>query len=312
MASPFVKVSKLVKQYNGRKAVNGISFEIPKGIIFGLLGPNGAGKSTTVSLLSGLFPPDSGEIIVGGYNVLREPIKAKGLMGIVPQEIALYPSLTARENLMFWGRLYRLPSKTLRRTVAETLETVGLAARADERIEKYSGGMKRRINIAAGLLHNPDLLILDEPTVGVDPQSRRSILDTIKKLNRIGMTVIFSSHYMEEVEELCQFITIMDMGKIIAAGSFPELIRLIGESTLLKLETNKALKNLDRIKTVPAVTAVSCTETTIIATVTDSNKALSPLFAAVTGEGLQITAINVEKPNLETVFLQLTGRKLRN
>ncbi|UNC93742.1 ABC transporter ATP-binding protein [Candidatus Contubernalis alkalaceticus] len=305
-------VSNLLKKFNDHIAVKNISFEIPQGIIFGLLGPNGAGKSTVISMMSGLFPPDAGEITIGGYSILQEPMKAKNIMGVVPQEIALYPTLTARENLMFWGRLFRMKGKYLQSKVDEVLEMVSLTERANERIENYSGGMKRRINIAAGLLHNPGLLLLDEPTVGVDPQSRRNILETIKELNRQGMTVVYTSHYMEEVEELCQSITIMDLGKIIASGSPTDLIQIVGNTDLVKLELNRPMEDFKALEKIPAVKAVSLEGTTLQVTVNDSNKTLVSILAEVTGKGFLVSSIKVDQPNLETVFLHLTGRTLRN
>lgn len=312
MPSPFLTVSGLVKKYNGHPVVNNVSFEVPEGIIFGLLGPNGAGKSTTISMISGLFPPDAGDITIGGYSMLRKPMQAKSLMGVVPQEIALYPTLTARENLFFWGRLFRLSGKILHTKVAEALEIAGLTERADERIERYSGGMKRRVNIAAGLLHNPKLLLLDEPTVGVDPQSRRSILETIKKLNRQGMTVLYTSHYMEEVEELCDLITIIDQGKIIASGSQEELLQLAGDTDLVKLDLDKPLEDFKSIEIMPAVKTVSLKGSTLHIAVNDSHKTLAALIADVTGKGRRVFSVQVDQPNLETVFLHLTGRTLRN
>ncbi len=312
MPSPFLTVSGLVKKYNGHAVVNDVSFEVPQGIIFGLLGPNGAGKSTTISMISGLFSPDAGDITIGGYSILRKPMQAKRLMGVVPQEIALYPTLTARENLFFWGRLFRLSGKTLQNKVNDALEIAGLTERADERIEKYSGGMKRRVNIAAGLLHNPKLLLLDEPTVGVDPQSRRSILETIKELNRQGMTVLYTSHYMEEVEELCDLITIIDQGEIIASGSQAELLQLAGDTDLVNMDLDRPLDDFESIETMPAVKAVSLKGATLQVAVSDSHKTLAALIADVTGKGRRISSVQVDQPNLETVFLHLTGRTLRN
>jgi ABC-2 type transport system ATP-binding protein len=214
----FVKIQNLVKKYNGNTAVAGISFNIEKGELFGLLGPNGAGKSTTISMLSGLLKPTEGSIFIKEEDVIKNPMDAKRVIGLVPQDIALYPTLSARENLSFWGRMYNLSGKLLKERMAEALEVVGLEDRKNEKIQNYSGGMKRRINIAAALLHRPEILIMDEPTVGVDPQSRNHILETVKKLNEEGMTVIYTSHYMEEVEYLCRRIGIIDHGKMIAIG----------------------------------------------------------------------------------------------
>lgn len=310
--SSFVIIANLAKSYNGHRAVDDVSFKIPEGAMFGLLGPNGAGKTTVISMLSGLIRPDAGQITVGGYDMLQEPMKAKNLMGIVPQEIALYPALTARENLMFWGRLYRLSGKNLRKRVEEVLKIAGLSDRANEPVDNYSGGMKRRINIAAGLLHKPKLLLLDEPTVGVDPQSRRSILDTIADLNRQGMTVIYTSHYMEEVEELCRLVTIMDKGKVIASGERHEIMQMVDDRDVIRLETAHPLTNYDELKKLPDVIGVSGEENVTRVTVGDSRKLLAPVIAAVNESDIQVTSVTVEQPNLETVFLHLTGRGLRN
>lgn len=312
MSSPFLVVSQIVKKYNGHTAVKDVSFEIPQGVIFGLLGPNGAGKSTIISMISGLFPPDAGDILVGGYSIRKDPMGAKNLMGVVPQEIALYPTLTARENLMFWGRLFRLTGKELKGRVDEALEIAGLSQRADERVEKYSGGMKRRINIAAGLLHRPKLLLLDEPTVGVDPQSRANILQTIKELNSQGMTVLYTSHYMEEVEEICRLVTIMDRGRVIASGSREEILQLAGDTDLVNLEVNRELKDSKSIEDMPGVKTVTSRGKVLQIAVKESNKALAALISEVTGKGLKVSSVTVERPNLETVFLQLTGRTLRD
>lgn len=247
----FIEIRNLSKNYGSLKAVDEVSFDVAEGELFGLLGPNGAGKSTLISLLSTLLKPDGGEAIIGGYELTKKTSEIKKILGLVPQEIALYPTLSARENLTFWGHMYGLSGKTLVKRVDEALEIAGLAERAKERIETYSGGMKRRINIAAALLHRPKLLIMDEPTVGIDPQSRNHILETVRKLNQEGMTVIYTSHYMEEAELLCSRVAIMDNGKIIALGTKDELRKLNGD-------------------------------------------------------------INIEESNLESVFLHLTGRALRD
>ncbi|MCG2821758.1 MAG: ATP-binding cassette domain-containing protein, partial [Candidatus Atribacteria bacterium] len=218
-----VEVKKLTKIYDARKAVDGISFEIKKGEVFGLLGPNGAGKTTTISMLSCLISPTSGDAHIEEKSIIKEPIEVKKRIGVVPQDIALYPTLSAKENLFFWGEMYGLSGRRLKEKVDEVLQVVGLTERSKDRINKYSGGMKRRINIAVGLLPSPKLLILDEPTVGVDPQSRTNILETLKGLNKNGLTILYTSHYMEEVEFLCDRIAIMDLGKIIAQGTQNEL-----------------------------------------------------------------------------------------
>lgn len=310
--STFVSVANLSKSYNGAKAVDNLSFTIPQGIIFGLLGPNGAGKTTSISMLSGLFPPDQGEILIGGKALGKDPTGVKGLMGVVPQEIALYGTLSARENLHFWGRLYGLAGTELKRRTEEVLELVGLRERAKEAIKTYSGGMKRRINIAAGLLHRPKLLLLDEPTVGVDPQSRRAILDMIIELNQAGMTVLYTSHYMEEVSELCHQVAIMDKGHIIAQGTLAELTNMVGNQDILKLTLDKHLEQIDFLTSLPGVSQAAITENFLTITTAQGNSALAGIITALTNRGSQVSSVILEQPNLEAVFLHLTGRSLRD
>lgn len=310
--STFVSVANLSKSYNGAKAVDNLSFTIPQGIIFGLLGPNGAGKTTSISMLSGLFPPDQGEILIGGKALGKDPTGVKGLMGVVPQEIALYGTLSARENLHFWGRLYGLAGTELKRRTEEVLELVGLRERAKEAIKTYSGGMKRRINIAAGLLHRPKLLLLDEPTVGVDPQSRRAILDMIIELNQAGMTVLYTSHYMEEVSELCHQVAIMDKGHIIAQGTLAELTNMVGNQDILKLTLDKHLEQTDFLTSLPGVSQAAITENILTITTAQGNSALAGIITALTNRGSQVSSVILEQPNLEAVFLHLTGRSLRD
>ena len=302
----------IVKHYNSLRAVDNVSLDIPEGTAFGLLGPNGAGKSTTISMLSGLFPPDAGTISIGGHDLWREPLSARRLMGVVPQDVALYPALSARENLRFFGRLQGLSGEELKRRCEESLELVGLRERASEPVKHYSGGMKRRINIAVGLVHNPKLLLLDEPTVGVDPQSRRAILDVIRELNARGMTVLYTSHYMEEVAELCQLIAVMDRGRIIAQGTQPELHALLGDADFVRIETAEPVTDASYLKDVPGVRQVTSQGNELTVTVNDGNLALAALVMALTGRGDIVTRVAVERANLEAVFLHLTGRTLRD
>ena len=215
-----LEVKDLVKKYGDFTAVKGISFDIKEGEIFSLLGPNGAGKTTTISILSTLYAPTSGEATVDGHSVTKEPM-VRNLIGVVPQELALYDDLSAGENLVFWGQMYGLSGKALAIRVDEVLEQIGLADKAKKRVKTYSGGMKRRVNIGVGLLHKPSLLFMDEPTVGIDPQSRRAILDSVKSLNQQGMTVLYTTHYMEEAEELSDRVGIIDHGELIALGPRP-------------------------------------------------------------------------------------------
>ncbi|MDP3487762.1 MAG: ABC transporter ATP-binding protein, partial [Bacillota bacterium] len=224
-----LQVSHLEKSFGKRRAVDDLSFTVREGEVFGLLGPNGAGKSTTLSLISGLQRPNKGSVSVGGLNVGEDSLRAKALIGVVPQEPAIYPQLSARANLKFWGELNGLSKKELDNAVERALTIVGLTDRASERSSKLSGGMKRRLNIAAGLIHSPKLLIMDEPTVGVDPQSRHHVLETVKALKAQGTTIIYTSHYVEEVEQLCDRVAIMDHGRLLSIGTLPELLGQAGE-----------------------------------------------------------------------------------
>src|SRR5689334_276595 len=249
-----LEVKDLVKQYGDFAAVKGISFDIKQGEIFSLLGPNGAGKTTTISMLSTLYTPTSGDAIIDGHSITKEPMAVKGVIGVVPQEIALYEDLTARENLIFWGEMYGLSGKPLSNRVEEVLEQIGLTDKARNRVKTYSGGMKRRVNIGVGLLHKPRLLFMDEPTVGIDPQSRRAILDTVKDLNQQGMTVLYTTHYMEEAQELSDRVGIIDHGDLIAIGTQKELTQQVGQTETLILhvgenDDSEALaKSLDGVK----------------------------------------------------------------
>src|SRR5262245_33961461 len=233
--SSILEVQNLIKQYGDFTAVKGISFDIEEGEIFSLLGPNGAGKTTTISMLSTLYTPTSGDAVIGGHSITKDPMAVKEVIGVVPQEIALYEDLTARENLIFWGQMYGLSGNALNSRVDEVLDQIGLTDKARNRVKTYSGGMKRRVNIGVGLLHKPRLLFMDEPTVGIDPQSRRAILDTVKDLNRQGMTVLYTTHYMEEAQELSDRVGIIDHGQLIALGTQDELTKQVGQSDTLIL-----------------------------------------------------------------------------
>src|SRR5215216_6520757 len=237
--SAILKVQNLVKKYGNFTAVKGISFAIQEGEIFSLLGPNGAGKTTTISMLSTLYAPTSGDAIIGGHSITNESMAVKQVIGVVPQELALYEDLTARENLVFWGQMYGLSGKPLYIRVDEVLEQIGLTDKAKNKVKTYSGGMKRRVNIGVGLLHKPRLLFMDEPTVGIDPQSRRSILDTVKDLNQKGMTVLYTTRYMEEAQELSDRVGIIDHGELIAIGTQKELMQQIGETETLILHVSE-------------------------------------------------------------------------
>jgi ABC-2 type transport system ATP-binding protein len=312
-----IVVEGLHKQFDppkGPVAVNGVSFRINEGEIFSLLGPNGAGKTTTISILSCLLKPDAGDARVGGFSVTRQAEEVKKLIGVVPQDIALYDDLSGRENLLFWGRMYGLGGADLNKRVDEVLELIGLVDRQKDRVDKYSGGMKRRVNIGAALLHKPRFLYLDEPTVGIDPQSRRSILDGVKDFNAAGVTVLYTTHYMEEAQELSHRIGIMDRGVMIAVGTHADLVRLVGEQTRIDLVIDRNAETLaEQWRGLPGVASVSEPEDGRVWLLAEDANTLTPLlFDSVRAVGARITKIDLAEPNLETVFLHLTGRALRD
>ena len=310
-----LEVQNLVKNYGDFQAVKGISFDIQEGEIFSLLGPNGAGKTTTISMLSTLYEPTSGDASIAGHSVRREPMAVRNLIGVVPQEIALYEDLTARENLVFWGQMYGLNGKGLNSRVDEVLEQIGLTDKAKNRVKTYSGGMKRRVNIGVGLLHKPRLLFMDEPTVGIDPQSRRAILDTVKDLNKKGMTVLYTTHYMEEAQELSDRVGIIDHGELIALGTQKELTQQVGETETLVLHLGEnddpgaLAKSLDGVKDVLEATATDH-EVSVIAH--EAEDVLAAVVTKANERGIRIHTIDIREPNLEAVFLHLTGRALRD
>lgn len=308
-----LKVTELHKEFGSTKAVDGISFRVEKGEVFGLLGPNGAGKSTAISMISTLMPPDRGEILFEDRNISIEPKLIRPKLGVVPQDIALYPTLSGHENLVFWGGMYGLKGAELKKRIGEVAEIIGLNGRLKDRVDKYSGGMKRRLNIGAALLHKPELLIMDEPTVGIDPQSRNHILDTVLELNRQGMTIIYTSHYMEEVEYLCSRICIMDQGRIIASGTQEELVELVNGRTQVSLRLDKADGEIpDILKEIKGVDRVESENNEIAVLGENVDTILAEIIAKVAGNGRRISSIDVRKPNLEAVFLHLTGKALRD
>jgi ABC-2 type transport system ATP-binding protein len=310
-----LEVKNLVKKYGDFTAVDGISFDIREGEIFSLLGPNGAGKTTTISMLSTLYMPTGGEAAIGGHSISHDPMAVRNLIGVVPQELALYEDLTARENLVFWGQMYGLSGKALKTRINEVLGQIGLADKADKRIKTYSGGMKRRVNIAVGLLHKPRLLFMDEPTVGIDPQSRRAILDSVKDLNKQGMTVLYTTHYMEEAEELSDRVGIIDHGKLIALGTQSELTRQVGENDTLILhidesQNGKALA--EAVRQVHSVLRADLTDHTVAVIAPEAEEILAPVITKANEQGIKIRSVDIKEPNLEAVFLNLTGRALRD
>ena len=313
MSANAIEVQDVKKSFGRLQAVQGVTFAAPPGEVLSLLGPNGAGKSTTISMLSGLLQPDSGEAAIMGHSLRAASEAAKARLGVVPQDIALYPDLSARENLTFWGKMYGLQGSALRRQVDEVLNIIGLTDRQKDKVGTFSGGMKRRVNIGAALLHKPAVVIMDEPTVGIDPQSRRHILDNVKDLNRQGMTVLYTTHYMEEAAELSHHIAIMDQGRVIAYGTHAELIRLVGEQTRIDLALNaESGRVLPAWQSAEGVSRIDAQDGHVTALVDDSNRVLPRLFETAAKAGVRITSVDIQEPNLETVFLHLTGRALRD
>jgi ABC-2 type transport system ATP-binding protein len=310
-----IQVQNLCKHFGDIKAVDDVSFEVRKGEILSLIGPNGAGKSTTISMLACLLKPEQGDAVILDHSILHEPEAVKATIGVVPQEIALYPDLSAKENLVFWGKMYGLRGEILRKRVDEMLEIVGLTEREKGRVEKFSGGMKRRLNIGIALLHRPQVLYLDEPTVGIDPQSRRNILDNVLALNREGTTVLYTTHYMEEAQELSNHIVILDHGKVIANGTQQELVKIVGEEDRIELTLSSATPDriAERWRSLEGVRQVlPATDGALTLLVDDSNRMLPELFETATALGGRITSVQIKEPNLEAVFLHLTGRALRD
>ena len=303
-----IEVKNITKRFDENIVLDNISFSVDEGDIFGLIGPNGAGKSTLINIITGLWDCDKGDVIIGGYDIKTEPIKVKEQIGLVPQEIALIDNVSAYDNLEFFGSLYGLKGKLLKERIDEAFEIIGLQDKRKEKVKKFSGGMKRRLNIAAAIMHHPRILIMDEPTVGIDPQSRNHIFEFTKKTNRENKTtIIYTSHYMEEVEMLCNNIFIMDLGQEIAYGNKSQIKSLIGSSNKVNLKVNNyKIEMILDIKSMSGV--LECTEEQgLIKFIIDENIfRLEPLLKIIEKSG-EIKGINFEEPSLEEVFLTLTG-----
>ena len=307
-----IEVKELRKQFGQLVAVEDVSFKAPAGKIFGLLGPNGAGKSTTINCIAGLLTPTSGSVSVQGHDVVSDPMDARRSLGVVPQELALYEDLSARENLRFWGGAYGLRGKTLENRVNTVLGQIGLQDRANDTPEKYSGGMKRRLNFGCGIVHEPDVLLLDEPTVGVDPQSRERLLERVRDQVARGACVLYTTHYMEEAEALCDQLAIMDHGKIIAQGDMEQLRSMMGERDVLRVAgsfneaaVREAFSRLEEVEVLHVdVGMVQLAATT-------ATRRLPELLAALASSGADIQETTLARPNLESLFLRLTGKALR-
>jgi ABC-2 type transport system ATP-binding protein len=311
---PVLACEGLRKSYGDRLAVDGVGFSIGAGETYGLLGPNGAGKTTTISMVCGLLARDAGVVTLQGRELDTDTVDVKADIGFVPQEIAIYPDLTAKENLRFFGKLYDLSGSELDGRIDRILETIGLADRANERTDAFSGGMKRRLNIGLGMLNEPTLLLLDEPTVGVDPQSRNAILDSVEVLASEGMAVLYTTHYMEEAQELSDRIAIMDKGALIAMGTQDELVHLVGERTRIDLAVDREAETLaETWRSLPGVSTVSKPEEgRMWLGVQEADTLIPRLFDGARAAGAHITQISLSEPNLEMVFLHLTGRALRD
>jgi ABC-2 type transport system ATP-binding protein len=308
--SPALAVDDVHFAYGRHKAVSGVSFDVRPGEIFGLLGPNGAGKTTTFSMITGLLPPLAGEVLVFGVPVGGR--LARQRLGAVPQDVALYEELTVQENAAFWAQLYGLRGARLKEAVARTLERVGLTDRARTRVDKLSGGLKRRLNLAAGMVHAPDLLLLDEPTVGIDPQARLAILDVIREEARGGRAILYTSHYLEEAEEICHRLAIMDHGRVLATGTVSELRRLVGEGPTISVRGRvKSEELLPLIERVPGVTLLGAPEGSIALSAHDDG-ACSAFVRELFASGLKVEDMRIQEPSLQSLFLKLTGRELRD
>jgi len=333
MSDSILTVRNLQKKYGDHEVVKGISFSVKEGEVFGLLGPNGAGKTQTISMLTGVIEPTAGTAEIGGYDIRKQMNKVKEINGLVPQDLALYPTLSARANLNFFGRIYGLRGKDLKERVEDVLRIVSLTDRADDAVEKYSGGMKRRVNIAAGLVHHPRLFFLDEPTVGVDPQSRNHIFESVQRLNRErGMSIVYTSHYMEEVEMLCDRVAIIDNGEIIALDTIPNLIAMLGGGVIhvgVQKVNDELLQNIRQLPGVKQAAIASQlvgplptegeaadapptpTNPVIKVEAHKSQEALINLLRFFNDCDVHVVSLKVLEPNLENVFLHLTGKKLR-
>lgn len=308
-----VKVSNITKRFNDKLVLDNISFEIEEGEIFGLIGPNGAGKSTLINIMTTLVEATNGSVEIGGFDIKKNPIEAKSLLGLVPQELALMEEMTAYDNLLFFGSLYGLSYKVLKERIDEALMATGLMDRKKEKVKKFSGGMKRRLNIAAALMHHPRILIMDEPTVGVDPQSRNHIFEFTKKIcKERNTTVIYTSHYMEEIEELCSKVFIMDLGKEIASGSKDQIKSLSGEQTKVILTVGHLSGELVlKLRGLDGVSLVTEEGNQVTLTI-NKDFTLTSAIALLESYSAQLQGIHYEEPRLEDVFLWLTGKTLRD
>jgi len=308
-----IEVENLHKSYGSTRAVDGVSFRVERGRIYGLLGPNGAGKTTIISCMSGLLKPDSGRITLDGIDLASEPIRARRCLGVVPQETAIYDTLSAFENVSYFAALYGIGGAERRRRVKEALERVGLADDSKRQSRKFSGGMKRRLNLAIGLVSQPHVLLLDEPTVGIDPQARIHILDVVREVLQQGTAILYTTHYLEEAETLCDSVGIMDHGRILAEGTIEELRRMVGEGTVVTLRGRFTADGFrGSVASDPKVRIVSLEDNAAMVSVAGDRRAASELLTSVLRAGVEIADITMQEPSLQSVFIKLTGRELRD
>lgn len=307
-----IRISHLNKSFGEVKALRGISFHVEAGEIYGLLGPNGAGKTTTIGVLCGLVIPDSGEAFLNGVDVIRAPVEARRHLGVVPQEVTLYKELSARDNLGFFGQLYGLRGRELKARVNGVLTRMSLADRSREPVERFSGGMLRRLNIAAGILHRPKVLLLDEPTVGLDPQTRAAILDLIRSIAKEGTAVVYTTHYMDEAERLCDRIAIIDHGAILAEGTLAQLKQAAGEREIVALRgTFRPDAGPPDLGSLPGVEIIKMTEEEILFSLANAERQVSSILEKIGAVG-EVREVAIRQPSLENLFIKLTGRELRD
>ncbi|MCB1033271.1 MAG: ABC transporter ATP-binding protein [Acidobacteria bacterium] len=306
-----IQVDNLSKRFGEIRAVDGISFRVEEGEIYGLLGPNGAGKTTTLSMMTGLLQPDDGRVCFGSIDIAADPLGFRNQLGVVPQEIALYEELTAKENLSFWGGLYGLSGKRLQDAVAEVLDRVGLAGRSHEPVKNFSGGMKRRLNLCLGLIHRPKALLLDEPTAGIDPQARQNLLEIVEEVAHAGTTVVYTTHYLEEAERLCDRIGIMDHGKILAEGDLEKLKAMVGEEEAVTLFGSFNVEQAKlRVETLRGVHLITAEPGRLVLGTGDSGQTSLDLIQRMSD--FEVERISIQPPSLNSLFLKLTGRELRD
>ncbi len=308
-----IRAEDLAKRFGEIRAVDGVSFEVRSGEIYGLLGPNGAGKTTTMSMIAGLLAPDAGRITFDGVDLAADPILFKSRLGVVPQEVAIYEELTARENLRFWGGMYGLGGRKLRQAIDEALDLVGLTGRSKEPVKGFSGGMKRRLNLSLGLIHQPQAVLMDEPTVGIDPQAREKLLDVVKRVAENGTSVLYTTHYLEEAERLCQRIGIIDQGRILAEGTLEELQHMVGEAEVVTLRGGFIVdKAREKLEALAGVRLISAEEGRLVLATEGEGRGAAELLGVIYQQGIPIDSVSIEPPSLNGLFLKLTGRALRD